>query len=63
VFVAVIDGVIATPMLVLVMMVAGSTEIMGEYVNGRLATTLGWLTVAIMGASSVALFATGGINL
>ncbi len=63
VFVAVIDGVIATPLLVMIMRIASSRQIMGEYVNGRIALTLGWLTVAIMAASSVALVATGGITL
>ncbi len=62
VFVAVIDGVIATPLLIVVMRVAGDREIMGEYANGRLAKAMGWLTVTIMGVASVALFATGGIT-
>jgi hypothetical protein len=35
---------------------------MGNYVNGRAARILGWLTVAIMGASTGVLFATGGFG-
>jgi len=62
VFVAVIDGVIAAPLLVVVMLVAGHRGIMGNYVNGRAARILGWLTVAIMGASTGVLFATGGFG-
>ncbi len=61
VFVAVIDGVIAAPLLVVVMLVTDSREMMGNYVNGKAAKTMGWLTVAVMGVASVALFATGGL--
>lgn len=63
VFVAVMNGVIAAPLLVVVMLVATSRRLMGVHVNGRLANILGWLTVCIMAAASIALFATGGISL
>ncbi|HEY5302872.1 MAG TPA: Nramp family divalent metal transporter [Acidimicrobiales bacterium] len=62
VFVAVIDGVIAAPLLVVVMRVTSNRELMGEYVNGRAAKFMGWLTAVIMAGASVALFATGGIS-
>jgi Mn2+/Fe2+ NRAMP family transporter len=63
VFVAVISGVIAAPLLVVVMMVANSRRLMGAHVNGRAANFLGWLTVVIMAVASIALFVTGGISL
>ena len=63
VFVAVINGVIAAPLLTVVMRVATSRSLMGEYVNGRVANFLGWLTVAVMGVASVVLFASGGVSL
>jgi Mn2+/Fe2+ NRAMP family transporter len=44
------------------MRVSASRSLMGNYVNGKVASTLGWLTVAIMAGSSIALFATGGIS-
>jgi Mn2+/Fe2+ NRAMP family transporter len=62
VFVAVVNGVIAAPLLIIVMRVSASRSLMGNYVNGKVASTLGWLTVAIMAGSSIALFATGGIS-
>jgi Mn2+/Fe2+ NRAMP family transporter len=34
---------------------------MGEYVNGRAAKFLGWLTAALMAVAAIALFATGGV--
>ena len=35
---------------------------MGNYVNGKVASTMGWLTVVVMASASIALFATGGIS-
>jgi Mn2+/Fe2+ NRAMP family transporter len=34
---------------------------MGEYVNGKAAKVLGWLTATLMAVAAVALFATGGV--
>jgi NRAMP (natural resistance-associated macrophage protein)-like metal ion transporter len=62
VFVAVINGVIAAPLLVVVLIVSNNRGLMGDYVNGRVANVLGWLTFAIMTVASIALFATGGVS-
>lgn len=62
VFVAVINGVIAAPLLVVVLVISNDRRLMGKYVNGRWANILGWLTFALMGLASIALFATGGIS-
>ena len=62
VFVAVINGVIAAPLLIIVMIVSNSRRLMGNYVNGYAANILGWLTCAIMAIASIVLFATGGIS-
>lgn len=62
VFVAVINGVIAAPLLIVVLIVSNNRRLMGEYVNGYAANILGWLTFAIMAVASIALFATGGIS-
>jgi Mn2+/Fe2+ NRAMP family transporter len=53
----------ATPFLVVVMLIAGSRRLMGNYVNGKLAKTVGWATVALMGVAAIALIASGGISL
>jgi len=63
ILVAVINGVVAAPFLIVVMLIAGSHQIMGRYVNGKLAKTVGWVTAAIMAAAAIALFATGGVSL
>jgi Mn2+/Fe2+ NRAMP family transporter len=62
VFVAVINGVIAVPLLIVVLIISNNQRLMGEYVNGRVANILGWFTFALMTVASVALFATGGIS-
>ena len=63
VLVAVINGVAAAPFLVVVMCISGSRRLMGEYVNGKAAKALGWLTATLMAVAAIALFATGGISL
>jgi Mn2+/Fe2+ NRAMP family transporter len=62
VFVAVINGVIAAPLLIVVLIISNSQRLMGEYVNGHAANILGWITFALMAAASIALFATGGVS-
>jgi NRAMP (natural resistance-associated macrophage protein)-like metal ion transporter len=60
VLVAVINGVAAAPFLVLVMLISDDKSLMGNYVNGRLARTLGWTTTALMTVAAVVLFAFAG---
>jgi NRAMP (natural resistance-associated macrophage protein)-like metal ion transporter len=63
VLVAVINGVAAAPFLFVVMLVSSNKPIMGDYVNGKAAKILGWLTAVIMAVAAIALFATGGVSL
>jgi Mn2+/Fe2+ NRAMP family transporter len=60
VFVAAINGVAAAPFLVLVMLIAGDTNIMGDYVNGKLSRTIGWGTAALMTGAAIIWFAFAG---
>ena len=53
VLVAVINGIAAAPFLVVTMLISGDRRIMGAYVNGRLAATIGWATAAIMSVAGV----------
>jgi Mn2+/Fe2+ NRAMP family transporter len=55
VWTAVINGLLAPPLLVLLMCVANDASIMGERVNGRLVNLLGWTTTALMFGAAVAL--------
>ena len=59
VFVAIVNGVAAAPVLLVTLLIANNQTIMGKYTNGRLASLLGWTTFLVMTAAAVALFATG----
>jgi NRAMP (natural resistance-associated macrophage protein)-like metal ion transporter len=48
VYTAVINGVVAVPLLVLILLVANNRAIMGDFTNGRLANTVGGVTAALM---------------
>ena len=48
VYSAVINGLVAVPLLVLILLVANNRAILGEHTNGRLANTLGILTTLFM---------------
>jgi Mn2+/Fe2+ NRAMP family transporter len=61
VFVAVVNGVVAAPFLVVVMLVSSDRKIMGEDVNGKAARVLGWTSTAVMAAGAIAFFVTGGL--
>nr|WP_067062121.1 divalent metal cation transporter [Mucilaginibacter sp. L294] len=58
IYTAVINGVAAVPLLFLIIRIAASDKIMGEYKSRWLSKTLLWITFFIMGAAAVALFFT-----
>jgi NRAMP (natural resistance-associated macrophage protein)-like metal ion transporter len=55
---AVLNGVLAPPLIVIVLLLTGNPEVMGTRSNPRWMAVLGWITVAVMTAASVAMFAT-----
>ena len=55
---AVLNGVLAPPLIVLVVMLTSSQKIMGARANPPLLKWLGWITAAVMAAAAVAMFAT-----
>ncbi len=57
---AVINGVLAPPLLVLIMLIANNKAIMGERVNNWWLNLLGWLTAIVMSAAAIGLFLTFG---
>ena len=57
---AVINGVLAPPLLVMIMLVSNNHKVMGKRVNGRLTNIIGWSTAAIMSAAAIGMFATWG---
>ena len=57
---AVINGVVAPPLLVVVMLVANNKRVMGERTNGLFTNIIGWLAAVIMFAAAFAMFLTWG---
>ncbi len=45
---AIVNGIAAGPFLIVLMLISRDKNIMGEYRNGKLAATLGWLTTVLM---------------
>jgi NRAMP (natural resistance-associated macrophage protein)-like metal ion transporter len=60
VWTAVINGFVAPPLLVLIMLISNNREIMGERTNGLAINVLGWIATAIMFAAAIALVLTWG---
>ncbi len=55
VYTAIINGVVAVPLLVLILLVANNRKIMGPHANGRLVNSIGIVTTLAMGAAAVAM--------
>jgi Mn2+/Fe2+ NRAMP family transporter len=52
---AVINGFLSPPLLVVILLVANDRSVMGDRVNGRTLSAVGWATAALMAAAAVAL--------
>jgi NRAMP (natural resistance-associated macrophage protein)-like metal ion transporter len=57
---AVINGFLAPPLMVLIMLVANHREIMGHRTNGRWLNVMGWLATIVMFAAAILLVVTWG---
>jgi NRAMP (natural resistance-associated macrophage protein)-like metal ion transporter len=55
---AILNGLLAPPLMVLVMLVGNNRKIMGEHTNGPWLNLLGWTATTLMAAAAVAFFAT-----
>lgn len=51
---AVLNGIVAPIILILILMLAQNHKVMGEWKNGKLATGLGWILTVLMGISGLA---------
>jgi NRAMP (natural resistance-associated macrophage protein)-like metal ion transporter len=55
---AVLNGVLAPPLIIIVLLLTSNRKIMGKRSNPRWLAALGWITVAVMTAASCAMFVT-----
>jgi Mn2+/Fe2+ NRAMP family transporter len=53
---AVINGVLAPPLILIVLLLTSDRTVMGNAVNSRIVGFLGWLTLAVMVAAALGLF-------
>ncbi len=56
---AVINGVIAVPLMVVIIMLVSKKSVMGKFTASRPIIVLGWVAVAVMGAAAIAMFLPG----
>ena len=59
-YTAVLNGIVAPPLLVMIMLIGNNGSIMKSKVNGRVSNTLGWITTIAMSVAAVALLLTLG---
>jgi NRAMP (natural resistance-associated macrophage protein)-like metal ion transporter len=57
---AVLNGFVAPPMLVVIMLIANNRKIMGQRTNGRWVNAVGWTTTVVMFAAAIGLLFTWG---
>ena len=55
---AVLNGLVAAPLLILIMLVSNDRAAMGERTNGRLLNILGWITTTVMSVAGLGLIVT-----
>ena len=55
---AVLNGVLAPPLVVLVVLLSNDRKVMGDRVNSRTANILGWVCAAVMSAAAIAMVVT-----
>jgi Mn2+/Fe2+ NRAMP family transporter len=52
---AVLNGVLAPPLILLILLLTSDRAVMGDRVNSGLGRTLGWIALAVMSAATLAL--------
>ena len=57
-YTAVINGLLAPPLLVLIMLVSNRRDIMGDRINNRWTNLFGWITTVAMSAAALVLLVT-----
>jgi Mn2+/Fe2+ NRAMP family transporter len=57
---AVINGVVAVPLMIMMMIMAIQPRVMGQFVLPWVLSTMGWLCTAVMAVAVVIMFATWG---
>jgi Mn2+/Fe2+ NRAMP family transporter len=56
---AVINGVVAVPLMVVIILLASRKSVMGPFTSGRSIVILGWIATAVMGLAAVLMLTPG----
>jgi Mn2+/Fe2+ NRAMP family transporter len=56
---AVINGVVAVPLIVVIILIASRKSVMGAFTSSRPVVILGWIGAAVMGLAAVRMFMPG----
>jgi Mn2+/Fe2+ NRAMP family transporter len=56
---AVINGIVAVPLMAVIILIASSTSVMGRFTSSRAIVTLGWIATAIMGIAAAMMLIPG----
>ena len=59
-YTAILNGIVAPPLLLMIMLISNNRGIMKDKVNSRISNTLGWITTAAMTLAALALLLTLG---
>ncbi|MBC7495610.1 MAG: divalent metal cation transporter, partial [Sphingomonadaceae bacterium] len=55
---AVINGVVAVPIMVMMLLLASRSDVMGRFTLPKVLKTIGWLATAVMTVAAAGMFAT-----
>ena len=61
IFSAVVNGVVAVPVMAMIMLMASRRKVMGEFALKPWLKVLGWIATAVMAAAAVGMFATWNV--
>lgn len=54
-YTAVLNGIISTPVMIILMLISNNKKILGKHTNGWLSNTIGWTITVLMGIATIAL--------
>lgn len=54
-YTAILNGIVAPPLMILLMLIGNNKKIMGEHTNSKFSNIFGWIITAVMGLSAIAL--------
>lgn len=54
-YTAVLNGVLAPPLMIMILLIANNKKVMGQYTNTRTSNVMGWIITLVMGAGAITL--------